>query len=167
MRENLPSRSSCTEVRHKNKILTIKSQYDYTNCMWTARCIIGTAPKAVMDIFEQFKNIERNAQLVIDNISNERVHHLAIKNIIAKAWNDLDLEMRRDLDKVLKKEVSGDNLETNADRIRPPSRESSWKNIWRQRNRGNRKTGNNTPVQKHPQRTKAAGAAHGTGPMAQ
>ena len=95
--EDLPSRASCTEARQKHKILTIKSQYEYTNCLWAARYLMKSAPKTVMDILEECRNFERNTQFVIDNITNERARKLSCKNSISKSWNGLEQEVRRDL----------------------------------------------------------------------
>ena len=116
--EDLPARASVAEARKKHKILTIKSQYEFTNCMWAAKTISGNAPKNVKDIVEQCKNFERNTQLVIDNIQNERARKLSAKNSIAKAWNDLDQDVRRDLVKVMRRERSAENLNNDADRLR-------------------------------------------------
>ena len=95
--EDLPSRASCSEARQKHKVLTIANQFEYTNCLWAARYLMKSAPKTVMSIMEECRNFERNTQFVIDNIQNERARKLSCKNSIAKAWNGLDQEVRRDL----------------------------------------------------------------------
>lgn len=92
--DNLPSRASCSETIQNYKLLTIKNQYLYTNCVWEARCVMDFVAETVKNIVVKCHNFDRNQQLMLDNMDCEKAKKISPKTSIVKAWNDLPMDIR-------------------------------------------------------------------------